>query len=100
MASKIPSTKAISQKEFGILQYLVVYIVKKVITKMRNTKDYFTNDSQLSLLESFVEDKIETQRLIASQSLGVLAAFKNELQQIFLITEESFRKATSQILNK
>ena len=63
---------------------------------MRNAKDCFTNDSQavISLLESFVEDEIETQRRIASQSRGGLTAVKNELQQIFLITEERFRKET------
>ena len=96
VASEIPSTKAISLKELGALQYLAGYIVKKFITKMRNAKDCFTNDSQavISLLESFVEDEIETQRLIASQSRGGLTAVKNELQQIFLITEERFRKET------
>ena len=63
---------------------------------MRNTKDCITNDSQavIYLLESFVEDKTETRRLIASQSHGGLTAVKNELQQIFLITVERFKKET------
>ena len=57
--------------------------------KKRNSTD---NQNLISVLEHFISDNPQTQHLIPTQPRGELIAVKDELLNVFTVTEETFPK--------
>ena len=66
----------------------------KKIKKKCNSTD---NQNLISILEHFISDNPQTQLLITTQTRGGLIAVKDELLNVFTVTEETFRKKTVNI---
>eukprot|EP00794_Sanderia_malayensis_P002686 gene2686-3108_t len=88
-----PEVKPISNKEIDGLQYLAGYVIHMLLKKARNGPNYKSEASQtvLCILNNFMEEDCVNQRLISATNRGGLTAVKTEIQQIFIIAEETFR---------
>ena len=76
------------------LQYLSGYFVCKFLKKIKKKCNSTDNQNLISILEHFISDNPQTQRLITTQTRGRLIAVKDELLNDFTVTEETFRKKT------
>lgn len=79
-------SQSIDEIEIDVIQYLSGYIVHKFKRKM-SKKEHLC-----ALLDSFVTDDKDDQKLIKTLDRGGLLATKKEIQKIFTIVEERFRK--------
>lgn len=91
---KVPS---VTEKEMGGLQYLAGYVVKKMLNKTLQGKNYKSvkNQATAKILQHATIDDCESQKLIDCLNRGGLTAVSIEFQRIFLKTEMQFRIATT-----
>lgn len=87
----------ISTKELGSLQYLAGYVVKKILRKIKNHRDYKTSQSQamIAALNSMTTKNFDDQKLIKTLTRGGLTAVNKQAQFIFRTVEEHFRIETN-----
>ena len=83
----------ISPKEFYALQYLGGYVVKKILRKIKNHKNYNTQQSKemIFVLQSMTTKHFDDQKLIKVLTRGGLTALNGQAESIFKIVEESLR---------
>ena len=86
----------ITDREIGALQYLAGYVVKKMLKKARNSKNYSSLDNQavIGILENAIADDDTHQPLIHLLNRGGLTAVTDESFKIFYCAEEKFRAET------
>ena len=79
-----------------LLRYLGGYVVKKILRKIKNGKNYRSVESQgiLCALESMTISDLQDQRLIKTVTRGGLTALNSNGQNMFRIVEEHFRNGT------
>jgi len=84
----------INEKEMDGLQYLCGYVVHKLLKKTWRSSNCKSETSQsvICLLNNLIENDNRSQRLIKTTTRGGLTAVKVEIQQIFILAEEAFRK--------
>ena len=67
----------------------------KIVTNSQNSTDNSTdNQNVISILVLFVSDNLQTQQLTATQTQDGLIAVKDELLNVFTVTEKTFWKKT------
>ena len=83
-----------NEKEIDGLQYLCGYVVHKLLRKTWRSSTYKSETSQsvICLLNNLIENNNRSQRLIKTTNRGGLTSAKVEIQQIFVLAEEAFRK--------
>lgn len=86
-----------TEKEETGLQYLAGYVVKKLLSKARNSSKFKSNEIQfvICVLESMKTNDYIDQKLIHCQSRGGLTAINNTSQRIFKNVEMKFRQEIS-----
>ena len=84
-----------TKNELDGFQYLCGYVVKNLIKKLKNHKNYKTEQYQImiAILECICTDDYD-QKLINCLSRGGLTAVHNGCLPTFLMAEELFRKYT------
>ena len=86
----------IADCEIGALQYLAGYVVKKMLKKARDSKNYSSieNQSVIGILENAIAEDDTHQPLIHLLNRGCLTAVTDEAFKIFYCAEEKFRAET------
>ena len=69
----------------------------KFIKKIKNKCNSIDNQNLISILEHFISDNPQTQQLITTQTRGGEMAVKDELLNIFTVTEEKLGERTVNI---
>ena len=89
------NTVPLTKNELDGFQYLCGCVVKSLIKKLKNHKNYKTEQYQImiAILEGICTDDHD-QNLINCLSRSGLTAVPNGCLPIFLMAEESFRKNT------
>ena len=72
-------------------------MVHKFIKKIKNKCNSIDNQNLISILEHFISDNPQTQQLITTQTRGGEMAVKDELLNIFTVTEEKLGERTVNI---
>ena len=72
-------------------------MVHKFIKKIKNKCNSIDNQNLISILEHFISDNPQTRQLITTQTRGGLMAVKDELLNIFTVTEETLGERTVNI---
>ena len=93
------TSKYFSEKEIAGLQYLGGYVFSSLYKKLRNSSSWKSDQCQqsLSILKAAKLDKIDaSQQLINSVNRGGLWFISTAAQNIFVKTEQHFRKATEE----
>ena len=77
-----------------IAQAATGYVVHKLLRKTWRSSTYKSETSQsvICLLNNLIENDNRSQRLIKTTNRGGLTSAKVEIQQIFVLAEEAFRK--------
>jgi len=83
----------ISKREMDSLQYLGGYVVKKILKKTKNSKNYRSPESQgiIAALECMITSNVQEHRLIKTINRGGLTALNLYSQNLFKIIEEKYR---------
>ena len=93
------TSKHFSEREIAGLQYLGGYVFSSLYKKLRNSSSWKSDQCQqsLSILKAAKLDKIDTsQQLTNSVNRGGLWFISTAAQNIFVNTEQHFRKATEE----
>ena len=93
------TSKHFSEREIAGLQYLGGYVFSSLYKKLRNSSSWKSDQCQqsLSILKAAKLDKIDaSQQLINSVNRGGLWFISTAAQNIFVKTEQHFRKATEE----
>ena len=87
----------ISSKEIGSLQYLAGYVVKKILRKIKNHRNYKSPQSQamIAALQCMTTKNFSDQKLIKTLTRGGLTAVNKQAEFIFRTVEEHFRIETN-----
>ena len=98
-AVSFKTRKHFSEREMAGLQYLGGYVFSSLYEKLRNSSSWKSDQCQqsLSILKAAKLDKIDaSQQLINSVNRGGLWFISTAAQNIFVNTEQHFRKATEE----
>ena len=94
-----PSEHVLADRDFKSLQYIAGYIVHKMYTKFKFSKNYKSDHSQqiLSILKACKVGHDDSQTLVNLTDRGGLWKVNKEMQGIFIEREKIFRARTSTV---